>query len=93
MNIGMLWYDDDTKRQLSDKVARAAAHYRAKYGLTPTLCFVHPSMLPQGPETTAGVQVRPANLVMVNHFWIGVDDPAARPEPRRDGGRTGKRAN
>jgi hypothetical protein len=80
----MLWYDDDGKRRLDEKVARAVAHYRAKYGLTPTLCFVHPSLLPAGPEVAAGVQIRPAHTVMINHFWIGVDDLAARPE--RSGG-------
>ena len=46
MNIGMLWFDNDPKAGLDRKVQRAADYYRNKYGRTPTLCFVHPSMLP-----------------------------------------------
>jgi hypothetical protein len=46
MNIGMLWFDNDPKLNLDTKVERAVAYYRDKYGKTPTLCFVHPSMLP-----------------------------------------------
>lgn len=46
MNIGMLWFDNDAKSSLDTKIERAASYYRTKYGRTPTLCFVHPSMLP-----------------------------------------------
>lgn len=46
MKIGMLWFDNDPHTELAAKVERAAAYYRLKYGKTPTLCFVHPSMLP-----------------------------------------------
>lgn len=44
MKLGMLWFDNDPKTPLEVKVERAAAYYRHKYGKTPTLCFVHPSM-------------------------------------------------
>lgn len=46
MNIGMLWFDNDSKASLDAKIERAVSYYRAKYGRAPTLCFVHPSMLP-----------------------------------------------
>jgi hypothetical protein len=99
MDIGMLWYDD-TKRPLDDKIARAAEHYKTKYGLTPTVCFVHPSLLPQhaakngATELAAGVQLLPARNVLVNHFWIGVDEAATRPsgaQPENGNGLNGKR--
>ena len=48
MNIGMLWFDNDPKAGLDTKVERAAVYYRNKYGRAPTLCYVHPSMLPTG---------------------------------------------
>jgi hypothetical protein len=51
MNVGMLWFDNDTKAGLTIKVERAAAYYRTKYGRAPTVCFVHPSMLPAGSKT------------------------------------------
>jgi hypothetical protein len=51
MDIGMLWYDDDGKRPLDEKVARAAAYYRAKYGVQPTECYVNPGTLaPDAPS-------------------------------------------
>ena len=74
MDTGMLWYDGDKGQDLAQKVARAAAHYRLKYGVAPNLCFVNPALLPQGPRVAGGVQVRPDRTVQPNHFWLGVDD-------------------
>ena len=85
MNIGMLWFDNDPKAGLSTKVERAATYYRTKYGKTPNLCFVHPSMLPgsatppqapasgDGNYVAAGVEVRSNRSVLPNHFWIGTN--------------------
>ncbi len=74
MDIGMLWYDNDARQDLAQKVARAAAYYRVKYGAAPNLCYVNPALLPQGPQVADGVQVRPARTVLPNHFWLGVGD-------------------
>ncbi len=43
MNIGMLWFDNDPKADLSAKIVRASVYYRDKYGQAPNLCLVHPS--------------------------------------------------
>jgi len=93
MDIGMLWYDDDTKRKLDEKVARAAQYYQTKYGVAPTVCYLHPSMLedktgvPQaGPSVAGSVQLRSARTVLLNHFWIGLGEPtqaeAKSPKPK-----------
>ena len=85
MEVGMLWYDD-TKKELSEKVARAVEYYKTKYGVAPTLCFVNPSMLRQA-EVMGSVQVRPARTVLANHLWLGVGEVPAKseskPAPRR----------
>lgn len=73
MNIGMLWFDNDTKTDLVAKIQRAASYYRAKYGKTPNLCFVHPSMVKNPPAQGNGIEVRTARTVLPNHFWIGVN--------------------
>ena len=78
MEVGMLWFDDDPRRGLEEKVARAVAHYKEKYGQSPTVCYVNPATLDGGPDLVAGVQIKPARMVLPNHFWIGVGDPAAR---------------
>src|SRR5258708_39272603 len=71
MDIGMLWYDDDSKRPFGEKVARAVDYYKAKYGSVPTVCFVNPATLKDSPDAAAGVQIRSARNVMVDHFWLG----------------------
>ena len=77
MDIGMLWYDDDGKRQLDEKVARAVEYYRAKYGVQPTECYVHPGMLSANQAGVAGgVRLRPSRTIFKNHFWLGVGENA-----------------
>jgi len=84
MNVGMLWFDNDSKSSLDVKVERAATYYRSKYGRSPSLCFVHPSMLPDTGATsksdaqnrtyvTGGIEIRSNRSVLPNHFWIGVN--------------------
>jgi hypothetical protein len=85
MNIGMLWFDNDTKSDLVAKIERASTYYQKKYGKQPDLCFVHPSMAPVSaqpansenappPAIKAGrVEVRTTRSVLPNHLWIGVN--------------------
>ena len=73
MNIGMLWFDNDPKVDFAIKVERAADYYRSKYGQTPNLCFVHPSMVNDGQTRLSEIEVRSNRSVMPNHFWIGVN--------------------
>jgi len=72
MDIGMLWFDNDPKSDVSSKVIRAAAYYRSKYGREPNLCFVHPSMIPEAKTNAGRIAVRTNNTVLPHHFWIGV---------------------
>lgn len=80
MDIGMLWFDNDPKADLAEKIRKAAAYYRQKYGVTPDICFLHPTMLPKNvSEATAlrsplpNVEIRTSKSVMPNYFWIGVN--------------------
>ncbi len=78
MNTGMLWYDDNPKTGLENKVERAADYYKEKYGKSPTLCLVHPTMLTKAIQPVVGrddhrLEVRPAHFVRPNHFWIGMN--------------------
>jgi hypothetical protein len=76
MKIGMLWFDNDQKHTLDQKIQGAATYYATKYGAQPNLCYVHPSLMPTVPEGTeykaGGVEVRGTRSVMPNHLWIGV---------------------
>jgi hypothetical protein len=96
MDIGMLWYDDDSKRRLDEKVARAVEFYRAKYGVQPTECYVHPGMLAADQQSmTAGVRVRGNRTMIKNHLWLGVGDnaqPAPAPAGKTAPGRSPARS-
>lgn len=78
MKTGMLWFDNDTAATLNKKILRASEYYRSKYGRSPTLCYVHPSMLgndeipdENGIIFSGKLQVRSAPWVLPNHFFIG----------------------
>jgi|YNPNPStandDraft_1061719.scaffolds.fasta_scaffold02851_4 hypothetical protein len=86
MEFGMLWFDNDPRREMKEKVLRAAAHYEQKYGVRPDVCFVHPNMLGgdgQGTLMAGSVEVRPGRAILPDHFWLGV----AGDQENRDGGR------
>jgi hypothetical protein len=74
MDIGMLWRDEDERRSLGEKILRAADYYQKKYGENPTVCFVHPNMLEQGLESVGAIRVLAARTVLLNHFWLGVNE-------------------
>jgi hypothetical protein len=82
MDIGLLWFDNDSRRGIEEKVQRAVAHYSRKYGHRPNVCFVHPNMLKgngngkgrQKVLRTDGVEVRPGRAILPDHFWLGVAD-------------------
>jgi len=88
MNIGMLWFDNDPKAEINMKIERAVAFYRTKYGKSPNLCFVHPSMLQSATDEPkrlpnqngSVVEVRTSRSVLPNHFWIGVNNTSTSAE-------------
>lgn len=73
MNVGMLWFDNDPKTDIMVKINRAVDYYQHKYGQTPNLCFVHPSMVQTSPTKNGLVEVRSSKAVLPNHFWIGLN--------------------
>ena len=79
MKTGLLWFDDDPRKQLEEKVHRAAVYYERKYGQSPNLCFVHPSLLNgNGKTKKAGkVEIRAGRSILPDHLWLGVVESAA----------------
>ena len=74
MQTGMLWFDNDPKTTLNNKIERAADYYRQKYGKTPNLCLVHPSMIAETQETSQKITVRSYRPVLPGHLWIGIEE-------------------
>ncbi len=75
MTVGLLWYDNDPKRSLEDKIEAGAQRYLAKFGRPPNTCYVHPASL--GPERVQvqGLTVLGSQHVLPHHFFLGVSKP------------------
>ena len=73
MHTGMLWFDD-TQTTLDTKIQKAAEYYKKKYGRTPDLCLVHPSMMQDSVVESEKSTVRAYRPVLPGHIWVGVED-------------------
>lgn len=73
MHTGILWYDNDPKTPLKEKIEKAIIYYQNKYQASPNLCLVHPSMFKDNVEIP-GVEVRKYRPVLPGHIWIGFDE-------------------
>ncbi len=71
MREGLLWFDDDPRRQVEDKVRQAAARYRQKFGVAPDVCYVNEKAIDRRELRVGEVSVLPAPTVLPHHFWIG----------------------
>lgn len=82
METGLLWYDDDPRRGLEDKIGRAAERYREKYGRWPNTCYVHPQAVADHlgqdlrvacsrAERQRIVRVVSAPNILLHHYWLG----------------------
>ncbi len=71
MRTGMLWFDNNPKTDLQTKISQAAVYYRKKYGASPDLCFVHPSMINGSTVKSNGIDVQTSRLVLPHHLWLG----------------------
>ena len=82
MNVGLLWYDGDAQRPLTDKVDQAAVRHHHKYNRWPNTCYVHPAAMDgsgfalpaPGGESRGAIRVLPAPNVLPNHLWIGCEE-------------------
>lgn len=72
MRTGMLWYDNNPKTTLIEKIELAAQAYQKKYGHPPDVCCVNPGMLSDEiPEN--GIKVQAYKYILPGHFWIGMN--------------------
>jgi len=71
MREGLLWFDDDPRRHIDEKVRLAAARYRQKFGVAPDVCYVNRRMIDRAELRIGDVRVVPVSTVLPNHFWVG----------------------
>lgn len=90
---GKMWYDDDKKRDLKEKVFRALRHYGDEYLRFDTV-FVHPSVLSEPVKYVWGfkdVWIKPHRSILRHHFLFcnlgnGEGAVGAQPTVTRTGG-------
>ena len=68
----MLWFDNNPKTDLPQKIDQAAEYYHKKYGQTPTLCFVNPKMAEDNNTGGCCIEVKTNQSILHHHLWIGV---------------------
>ncbi|HSN77517.1 MAG TPA: hypothetical protein VL334_20795 [Anaerolineae bacterium] len=76
VSLGWLWFDDDPKTSLEDKVSQASARFRQKFGWPPRICYVSYKALAE-PLAPGIVQVRAASNVLPGHFLFVVEERVA----------------
>jgi len=74
MNIGMMWFDNDPKTSLTQKVIKAADYYRHKYGSVPTGCWVNPKQMSEAELRLGVVTVKPMRGILPGCLWIGMEE-------------------
>lgn len=85
MDRGLLWYDDDPRLDLAEKVQKAVRRYRKKFGAAPDACYVHPSALNGNGKMkeVGGVRVMVLPSVLRHHFWLGREGKKRRRKTAR----------
>jgi hypothetical protein len=76
VNLGWLWFDDDPKTSLEEKVSQASARFRQKFGRAPRVCYVSHKVLGDLQLAPSQVQVRTASNVLPGHFLFVVEEQA-----------------
>jgi hypothetical protein len=70
-----VWYDDNAKKPLSDKLEEAIAAYIARFNIQPSVLLVNVADLLE----TTKLQVRVERTVQPNSFWLGYEDAVEQP--------------
>ena len=73
MNVGMLWFDGERSDGLTTRVERAASYYKAKYGRSPNVCYVHPGVSSEDSKAQVhDLVIKSSKAVLPDHFWLGI---------------------
>ncbi len=75
LKVGLLWFDDDLKRPLVEKLDEAIERYQERFGAWPTLAHLHPAQA-EGLVYRRLKVLGDAHLRR-NHFLLGMDEAEA----------------
>ena len=83
MEIGELYLVEDKSMNLEQRVLWAAKRYQRKYGQSPTLCLLPPSLLHGQQGQLGNLRLEAKQSLLPNYLWMGeageaADKPLAR---------------
>lgn len=73
MKQGWLWYDNDPKKPLEEKLIEASLKYKQKFGTEPTVCYVNPADLDSKETSKGKVKLVGASAISPNYLWLEID--------------------
>ncbi len=79
VKLGWMWFDNDPKTSLEDKLRQATERYRQKFGQRPRLCYVNGGALVDPQLAVGALQMRGAGNVSPGYFLFVVESEASSP--------------
>lgn len=67
----LMWFDDDRKKSITDKIDEALAAYEARFRARANVVLVHPAEIG---EASRAVKVRPSSFIQRSTFYVGIED-------------------
>ena len=69
----LMWFDDDRKKSVSEKIATALAVYEDRFHVRANVVLVNAADVGEAPPA---VTVRPQPYIQRSNFYVGVEDLA-----------------
>lgn len=76
IDLGWLWFDNDPKTNLEEKITQAAGRFQQKFGQPPRLCYVNERALAEQQTTCGRTRVLSAKNVLPGHILFVVENAA-----------------
>lgn len=70
MKEGMLWYNGQHGKNISESIASAIDFFMNKYGSKPQICYLNPEHLDKSLNLTNNVKIVSSERVIMNHIWL-----------------------
>ena len=74
MISGMLWYDNDQKKDINSKILTAVNYYKNKYGAEPNYCLLNSKTGSLQDINIENINIAISDSILIHHFLIGKDD-------------------
>ena len=72
MVTGMIWFDNDPKKNINDKIKFAIQFYKRKFGNEPTICSINPKFKELLFFTDSELNVEYNLNISPDHIWLGI---------------------